>query len=291
MEYTGDRALLKRERKAVLMMETVFYEHRTENLFAGFICDHPFPSHVHDVTEIVCILKGRVDMTIGGEKLEILPGDIAMAFPAVPHSYDFVSSDAVGLTLIFAPDTIAEFSRVFRTKQPVSPILRSHARAPELAPIIDGLMKVSQAGKDYLWEGYLHLFLSYLMTCLPLCSASRGGQSGLTGQVLQYVSEHYTEPLSLETTARALGISRIHLSHIFSQQLNINFRQYINSLRVDRACKLLQDPALSVSQIAYICGYENLRTFHRAFLGRVGMAPSQYRTKHGAIRVEEEPET
>ena len=268
-------------------MLPVFYEHRSENLFAGFICDHPFPSHVHDVVEFVCLVKGRVDMTIDGKLLELCPGDIAMAFPSVPHSYDYVSEDAAGLTLIFQAEMIQEFRHVFRSMQPVSPLLKASRKAPELDPIIHGLIKVSQLEQMHLRQGYLHLFLSYLFACLPLCPLNRSRQTGLTGQVLQYVADHYTEPLSLENTARALGISRIHLSHIFSQQLNINFRQYINSLRVDHACTLLQNPELSISQIAYLCGYENLRTFHRAFLARVGVQPNQFRARHTEGRGEQ----
>ena len=95
--------------------------------------------------------------------------------------------------------------------------------------------------------------------------------------MLQYISEHFTEPLTLESTAHALGISRIHLSHIFSQQLHINFRQYINTLRIDRAKTLLHDPSNSISQIAYLCGYGNQRTFHRAFLTQCSITPNQYR--------------
>ncbi len=281
MQYTGINKLPLIEPAGGEYMQSVFYEHRSENLFAGYICDHPFPPHVHDVVEIVCLTQGRMMMTIGGEQAELEPGDIAMAFPSVPHSYDEVSEDAQGLTLIFLPETIQEFTRAFRTMQPACPLLKRNAQTPELGPVIEGFIGIAAQGKENLWQGYLHLLLSYLFLCLPLCAASRSGQSGLTGQVLQYVSEHYTEQLSLETTARALGISRIHLSHIFSQQLNINFRQYINSLRIDRACTLLQDPALSISQIAYQCGYENLRTFHRAFQARVGASPNQYRVRLG----------
>ena len=100
-------------------MSTVFYEQRTENLFAGIICDHPFPAHVHDVVEIVCLLQGSVTMSIGGKQLLLLPGDIAIVFPNIPHSYDQVSEDASGLTLIFLPDTIVEFYHTFRTMRPL----------------------------------------------------------------------------------------------------------------------------------------------------------------------------
>lgn len=259
-------------------MNPVFYEQRSENVFAGEICDHPFPAHVHDVVEIVCLLTGSMKMSIAGKQLLLLPGDIAISFPSIPHSYDEVSPNASGLSLIFTPDTIIEFYHTFRTMQPVQPLLLAQEKAPELDAIISGLQKVvSQDQTTPLKLGYLHLFLSYMFASLPLTQAKRNPHSSLAYQVLQYVSEHFTEPLTLETTARALGISRIHLSHIFSQQLNINFRQYINILRIDRARQLLQDPSFSISQIAYLCGYGNQRTFHRAFLTQCGMPPNQFR--------------
>lgn len=260
-------------------MSSVFYEQRTENQFIGIICDHPFPAHVHDPVEIVCPISGTLVMTISGKKYHIMPGDIAVVFPSVPHSYDHVTEDVQGLTLIFLPDTIAEFSRTFRTMVPSVPLLSKRDKAPELNVIIRNLIKLSTQESSPLQTGYLHLFLAYLFTCLPLQPIEKHVQSNLSYQVLHYISEHFTEPLSLESTAHALGISRIHLSHIFSQQLHINFRQYINTLRIDRACFLLRDPSYSISQIAYLCGYGNPRTFHRAFLTQCGMPPNQFRAK------------
>lgn len=259
-------------------MSPVFYERRLEDVFAGTICDHPFPSHVHDVVEIVCLLSGSVEMTIAGKDLLLMPGDIAVAFPAIPHSYEAVSTDATGLALIFLPDTITEFYHTFRTMQPVHPLLLDQDKAPELEPIILAMQQlIAKDQSTPLKLGYLHLFLSYLFSCLPLVSGGRNPHSTLTYQVLHYISEHFAEPLTLESTAHALGISRIHLSHIFSQQLHINFRQYINTLRIDRARALLQNPSYSISQIAYLCGYGNQRTFHRAFLSQCGMPPNQFR--------------
>lgn len=261
-------------------MNPVFYEQGTERVFIGAICDHPFPSHVHDVVEIVCLLEGSLSITIGGKRLTLAPGDIAVAFPIIPHSYDEVSEDAVGLSLIFQPDTITEFYHAFRTMQPAHPLLLRQDKAPELEPIICAMLKIT-AGEPAspLKQGYLHLFLSYLFTCMPLISGGRSANSMMSYQVMQYISEHFCEPLTLESTAHALGISRIHLSHIFSQQLHINFRQYINTLRIDRARSLLRNPSYSISQIAYQCGYSNQRTFHRAFLTQCGMTPSEYRSE------------
>jgi AraC-like DNA-binding protein len=171
------------------------------------------------------------------------------------------------------------------------PLLSGKQKPAELDNIIQRLLEVSQEPASPLRLGYLHLFLSYLFSSIQLHPLEKHMQTGLSYQVLHYISEHFTEPLSLETTARALGISRIHLSHIFSQQLKINFRQYINTLRIDRACALLRDPAYTISQIVYLCGYGNPRTFHRAFQAQCGVPPKQYRARfagHTAFPEEDE---
>ncbi len=260
-------------------MDPMFYEQKDFNLFLGSICDHPFPLHVHDEVEIVCVTSGSLVMTVDGQQLHLEPGDISISFPLVPHSYDMMTPDLRGLSAIFAPDTIQEFSEPLRTMQPVSPFLPQRQQCPELRGMIHRMLEISFQHETHLQHGYLHLFLSYLFSSITLTHRERQVQHGLGCQALQYIFEHFTEPLTLESTARALGISAIHLSHLFSQQLNINFRQYINTLRVSRACSLLWNPSFSISQVAYLCGYGNQRTFNRAFEEVCHMQPKQYRAK------------
>ena len=271
-------------------MGPVFYEdnpnEQADDVIIAKICDHPFPMHVHDAVEIVCPVAGNLDMTIGGEKIRIMPGDIAVAFPTVPHSYDYVSPDVEGVTLIFVPSAIQEFHNTFRTTVPKVPLQTRKQRAQELNGLVRKMMSIKPEQLKQLKCGYIHLFLSYFIANLSLRPVNKHVELGLSYQVFHYISQHFTEPLSLESTAHALGISRIHLSHIFSQQLKINFRQYINTLRIDRACQLLQDPTHSISEIAYLCGYGNPRTFHRAFLAQCNMPPKQYRARlnvHSAL--------
>ncbi len=260
-------------------MKPVFYEQRSEDVFVGELCRYPFPSHVHDEAEIVCVTHGCMRMNIDGKELLLHPGDIAVAFPSVPHSYPSRDEQLEGVTLIFSPNIISEFSQHFRCMAVANPRLRSDETDPALQAIVAHMQKPEFQQNGGLKLGYLHLFLSYLFCSLKLKPMEQQMQSGLPYQVLHYISEHFTEPLSLESTAQALGISRIHLSHIFSQQLHVNFRQYINALRIDRACLLLRDPAYSISQIVEMCGYGNTRTFHRAFMERCQTSPRQYRAQ------------
>lgn len=258
-------------------MGTLFYEIRDDETYIGQICDHPFPLHVHDVVEIVCLTSGVQKMTISGTQYTITAGDITVVFPAIPHSYDFVSKDASGVTLIFSPDIISEFTYQLRSMALEHPVLAQAEKLPELDVLISDMQKrFPHYGKGLVY-GYLHLFLSFLFKCVKPVPMEKQMHYDLSCQVLRYIGEHYLEPITLETVARMLGVSRIHLSHVFSQQLRINFRQYINALRIDRACFLLRNPAHSISEVAYLCGYGNPRTFHRAFLAQCRMTPTQYR--------------
>lgn len=107
---------------------------------------------------------------------------------------------------------------------------------------------------------------------------------GLMQQVMQYIYLHYREEITLESAARALGVSQSHLSHIFSSQLHINFRRYINTLRIDYACNLLRDSSLSVTEVGYACGYNNSRTFHRAFREEHQMQPGEFRAMNRFVK-------
>ena len=268
-------------------MGTLFYEIRTNEAYIGEICDHPFPLHVHDVVEIVCSTSGAQKLTIAGKQYTLSPGDIAVIFPAIPHAYDFVSKDATGVTLIFSADVITEFTYQFRSMVLEYPILRASERPSELDFIIRDMQKRFPNEGSPLLYGYLHIFLAYLFTCIKPIPMEKQIHFDLSCQVLHYIGEHYVEPITLETVAHALGVSRIHLSHIFSQQLRINFRQYINALRIDRACFLLRNPAHSISEVAYLCGYGNPRTFHRAFFAQCQMTPTQYRSQFLEINPDE----
>lgn len=259
-------------------MKPLFYERGTRALFAGRSHDQPFPLHLHDAVEMICLMQGAVQMTVGGQAYRLEAGDLAVCFPAVPHSYDMVSEGAIGLTLIFTPEMMQEFTHIFRTMRPVKAFVPSIGMNEEINRIAWKLLELEADESSMMRKAYMHVFLAHLMTCLPLKHVENDwGESDLPYRVLHYISEHFTEPISLESTASALGVSRIHLSHIFSQKLKINFRQYINTLRVDMACRLLEDSAYSISQVFAVCGYENPRTFHRAFQAQCGMTPTEFR--------------
>ncbi len=92
-----------------------------------------------------------------------------------------------------------------------------------------------------------------------------------------YIQEHFTESISKADLANMenLGISQYYL--LFKQLMGVTPSQYITKLRINLACKLLDDATLSISDIAKSCGYEDMFYFSRVFRKECGISPSEYR--------------
>ena len=99
----------------------------------------------------------------------------------------------------------------------------------------------------------------------------------LIKQRLQFCADHYREELTVESVAESLGVSRSCVSHIFSCRIGVNFREYINSLRLTEAETLLGNRNYTVTEVANMTGFPTIRTFNRAFRKKHGLSPLAYR--------------
>ena len=93
----------------------------------------------------------------------------------------------------------------------------------------------------------------------------------------KFIEEHCVEELSLGKVAKAVNISANHLSEKFKQVTGINFVEYVARTRFEKACRLLQDGDLRISEIAFAVGFQSLSQFNRIFKKFSGKSPSAYR--------------
>ena len=257
-----------------------FYESRPEVFFTGPMTTYPFPLHLHEIVELVVVLRGACTMQIDGGTYELGSGDAAVAFPLVPHSIEQLSEDSLGFTALFPADSISEFSSAFRNMQPETPVLRNEYAAEDVRFAVDRLMRLHEEGSDSPMRlAYLHLILSHMMSGISLRPASDWRERSMGSRVARYVYDHACEQITVASVARDLGISESHLSHLFARQFQMNFRRFINAIRIDKATQLMRDPNLTLTQISDQCGFDNLRTFRRAFVRETGMLPAAYRAK------------
>lgn len=92
-----------------------------------------------------------------------------------------------------------------------------------------------------------------------------------------YIEEHSDEKLSLTAVARFAKISPNHLSEKFKEVTGKNFVEYVALRRFGKACALLQNRNLRVSEIAFEVGFQSLSQFNRVFRKLSGTSPTEYR--------------
>jgi AraC-like DNA-binding protein len=95
-----------------------------------------------------------------------------------------------------------------------------------------------------------------------------------------FIDKHSSDELSLTKVAKAININSNHLSEKFRQVTGINFVDYVARTRFDKACDLLLNSNLRISEIAFAVGFQSLSQFNRVFKRLSKKSPSAYRAAH-----------
>lgn len=96
-------------------------------------------------------------------------------------------------------------------------------------------------------------------------------------KILDYITENYAEDMKLEDLAEEFNFNYHYLSAYFSQQMKEGFSDYLNRLRIDKACELLGSNQYSISEVSGMVGYSEHSYFCRVFKKITGKTPSVYR--------------
>ena len=96
----------------------------------------------------------------------------------------------------------------------------------------------------------------------------------------KFIEDYSVEELSLTKVAESVRISPNHLSERFKQVTGVNFVEYIAWTRFEKACDLLRNSNLRISEIAFAVGFQSLSQFNRVFRKLSGHSPTEFRSEH-----------
>lgn len=136
----------------------------------------------------------------------------------------------------------------------------------ETRPSAEALKR--RLGEAALWEFF------YLL--------SHDGEPGLpesVERVRAHVHARYPEPLDLEALAAVACVSAPHLTRLFRKHLQTTPIRYLWQVRLQEGLRMLRETGLTISEIAFRCGYQNPFHFSRAVKGVEGLPPRLYREK------------
>jgi transcriptional regulator GlxA family with amidase domain len=118
--------------------------------------------------------------------------------------------------------------------------------------------------------------------CEPIASASFVADACLFDQermdrVFQFLNSKVEEPLRLSEAARIVKLREDAFSRFFRTHTSKTFPEFVNELRIGRACSLLMADNLNITEVAYKCGFTNLPNFNRQFRRLKGHSPREFR--------------
>ena len=99
-------------------------------------------------------------------------------------------------------------------------------------------------------------------------------------RLLDYINEHYAEPLNLTEMGKKFHYNPSYLSNYFSDNNHQSFSEYLKQVRIEKSIELLQEEDKSIAKISMLVGYSDHSYFCRVFKKFMGVSPSSYRRQY-----------
>ena len=244
---------------------------------------HNSGNHLHQYFELELVLEGEIEITVSGKRHIARAGDIAAIPPFKVHSFhtpERVKMLIMTLPTVFLPEMV-EFDELFADRDR---FVFKASDALWTYLIATGFHTMRTKRSISLPEDlpFLHRFCATLhLIIAEFLSVTEArpmvASENTLARILLYVSSHFTEDITLNSIGEALGYNPKYVSACFSMIEGISFRDFLNSLRIEKAKGLLRSSDSTVLAIALECGFKNESTFHRVFLDVTGMTPAKYR--------------
>jgi len=256
-----------------------FFEHRTtilqsrrENIYFSF------PLHTHLSPEFLYINEGELSLNFHDNIFTLKTGDLAVIFPNSIHGYSAVSKTVDYSLAIFRQEATGDFLNTLFEMHPASPVIPASKLPPDIKGLMNELVSLNESDdKASLIKAIILLILARTMPLLELKPNTSKFKRNLTVRAVSFVYEHYKEPISLDSVAEELGISRFAVSKLFNSSVKVNFVKYVRFLRINYAKELLETTDKSIVDISLEAGFDCLRSFNRVFKEETGTTPLKYK--------------
>ena len=261
--------------------------------------EHGWPTdlcrwHAHEEYELHLIVETRGKAFVGDHIGDFKPGDLFMTGPNLPHNW---ITDQVWTEPVAIRDMLIQFSH--------ESIEKLAEGFPEFSQVLQ-LLQLAQSG--IMFEGFnstfarghmesirdnkgaerILAFVRFLvrlnehaekkaLSVSKLIQPEGGSKQARIAEVVDHVTKHYFDPISVTQAAQMANMTEITFSRNFQSVTGHSFVEFLNRIRIGQACGMLYASDEQITAIAQESGYKNLANFNRHFLKVRGMTPSEYR--------------
>jgi AraC family L-rhamnose operon transcriptional activator RhaR len=251
--------------------------------------------HRHDFLEISYVSEGSGTHHIGDVALTVSQGDIFLIPIGVSHVYRpssaSTNSSLVVYNCVVSKEALEQLMRAFPGSE-ISRLCLEHKKWKQyqdknvecyrIFQKLHSEFNMDRHGKEtalYLAVIELILYL-YRAETEPVSSGQLVSKN--MDSILHFLSNNLNTSISQDQMARKFGIGERQFHRLFTKQTGMTLKDYIQTLRVQEACRLLQISNRKINDIATAVGYQDIPFFNKLFKRKTGMSPRDYRNKNNS---------
>ena len=229
-------------------------------------------------------VEGKGDFTLDGKRIIVQPGQCVVAFPDTPFSCREMPGGCVIHLLGVTGPCCIDILRVCGIAEPG---VYQIADGEIFPGYMERFLQIHQNRPSQ--EAYSALCYELFVTLAPRIRRLTDAQppvpeSEAVQTVIEYLETHYQEPVSLETLAREVNLTREYLCVLFKKETRHTILRHLTLIRIGWARLYLEQyPEKSVKEIGTMCGFDNPSYFGKIFKRTVGMTPESYRRVNSIV--------
>lgn len=155
---------------------------------------------------------------------------------------------------------------------------------PQLSALIHNIAEECRAEKSFYKDtikGYIYSFFFEIIRANGADSILETSDENNTyiKTAVTFVKTHYYEDIKIAQMASMCGLSESHFRKVFEDSMNMKPNDYINSIRIMEACKIIKKEDISMEELGMKVGYQTPSTFNRNFRKITGKTPYQWKTE------------
>ena len=265
--------------------------------------------HTHDFIEIVYVYDGKGYHIYNNVTYPVSKGELYIINSRTPHCFyptdksnsehlvvynlcflpEFISSINIHLPILVELTDIMLYKSLYPDEIIYSPDLKlSGSMRTEIEQLYEKMyLEFTSKGINYvellrlsLCERLLKIHRFYRQNHASPESAVIKYRHQLIPDCIQYLRENYSKKVTIEELSNNFFLSKSYLSSLFKKATGSGVVEYLQHIRIERACELLTNTTLSITEISTQVGYTDYRFFNKSFKKITGVTAHEYRKKN-----------
>ena len=254
-----------------------------ELIYTGLLEDAPNwfnIQHSHDFCEILYVAGGAGEAILEGKKFRLAPGDLEVVNPGTLHEERTDAKAPLRLIFLAIRDFAVPGLPAGCLSQEKYRVLSCGEYRYKMDIYLRELLQETSSQIEFYQEisqGLVSALLVLVMRLIRINPEDEAALSQECQKIKEYLDQNFTSPITLDSLSETVYISKHYLSHLFKEQTGVSPIKYLTSKRMEKACELLSETELPVSEVSKAVGYENPLYFSQVFKRIYGISPVKYR--------------